>query len=137
MTANSDELSSLQQQRQQAQEAVRALRARQATLDDDSIDVILRGARSHYAWQDKPVPRDLLETLYQITASGPTSMNTCPSRFVFVTSAEGKARLAKSVKEKNVDKMMGAPVTAIIAFDLEFWEKLAWTSGRCQGFRTR
>jgi 3-hydroxypropanoate dehydrogenase len=124
MTANSDELSSLQQQRQQAQEAVRALRARQATLDDDSIDVILRGARSHYAWQDKPVPRDLLETLYQITASGPTSMNTCPSRFVFVTSAEGKARLAKSVKEKNVDKMMGAPVTAIIAFDLEFWEKL-------------
>lgn len=51
-------------------------------------------------------------------------MNTCPARFIFVTSPEGKQRLAKSLKEKNVDKMMSAPVTAIIAYDLAFWEKL-------------
>ncbi len=110
--------------RQQAQEDVRALRKRKTTLDDDSIDVILRGARSHYAWRDKKVSQDTLEQLYWITASGPTSMNTLPARYVFVTTAAGKARLAKSVKEKNVDKMMGAPVTAIIAYDLDFWKKL-------------
>jgi len=110
--------------RQQAQDSVRALRERKVTIDDDSIDVILRGARSHYAWKDKAVSKETLELLYQITVSGPTSMNTCPARFVFVTSNEGKARLAKSVKEKNVDKMMTAPVTAIIAYDLDFWKKL-------------
>ncbi len=107
-----------------AQEAVRSLRARKTTLDDDSIDLILRDARSHYAWTDKPIPEDVLRTLYDITINGPTSMNTCPARFIFVTSPEGKARLAKSVKEKNLPKMMDAPVTAIIAYDPLFWHKL-------------
>ncbi|MDO6523712.1 malonic semialdehyde reductase [Shimia thalassica] len=122
MTALTGE--ALEQARAQAQEDVRALRARQSTLDNDSIDVILSDARSHYAWQDKPVSTELLHRLYEITALGPTSMNTCPARFVFVTSDEGKQRLAKSLKEKNIDKMMAAPVTAIIAHDLEFWKEL-------------
>ena len=110
--------------RQQAQEAVRQLRARKPGLDDDSIDLILRDARSHYAWKDRVVPSALLETIYDITANGPTSMNCCPARFVFVTSQEGKERLAKSLKAKNIDKMMAAPVTTIIAHDLEFWREL-------------
>jgi len=110
--------------RDEAQQTYRDLRARKPGLDEDSIDVILRAARSHYAWLDKPVSKELLEKLYEITAAGATSMNTCPSRFIFVTSPEGKQRLAKSLKDKNVDKMMSAPVTAIIAYDLDFWEKL-------------
>jgi len=110
--------------RAQAQEYVRNLRARKSVLDDDSIDVILRGARSHYAWTDKPVSREILETLYEITAAGATSMNTCPARFVFVTSDEGKQRLSKSLKDKNIEKMVSAPVTAIIAYDLDFWHQL-------------
>lgn len=114
----------LEQLRAGAQAGVRDLRARLARLDDAAIDVILTGARSHYAWQDKPVSEELLHSLYEITASGPTSMNTCPARFIFVTSPEGKARLAKSLKAKNIDKMMAAPVTAIIAHDLDFWTEL-------------
>ena len=110
--------------RQTAQAAVRAMRERLPRLDDAAIDLILRDARSHYAWQDRPVPEDLLRTIYDITANGPTSMNSCPARFVFVTSAEGKNRLAKALKDKNVDKMRTAPVTAIIAHDLEFWQQL-------------
>ncbi len=110
--------------RQAAQQQIKDLRARKAVVDDDSIDVILRGARSHYAWSDKPVATDTLKTLYDITAAGPTSMNTCPARYTFVTSTEGKQRVAKALKEKNVPKVMGAPVTVIIAFDLAFWEKL-------------
>lgn len=122
MTAFTGE--ALELARAEAQDAVRGLRARRPALDDDSIDVILSDARSHYAWQDKPVSVDLLHRLYEITAAGPTSMNTCPARFIFVTSPEGKARLAKSLKAKNVDKMMSAPVTAIIAHDLDFWTEL-------------
>ncbi len=110
--------------REKAQEAVRSLRARTAGLDDDSIDLILRDARSHYAWTDKPVSDEMLRTLYDITIAGPTSMNTCPARFIFVRSEEGKDRLAKSLKAKNIDKMRAAPVTAIIAWDPKYWERL-------------
>lgn len=110
--------------RAQAGDQVQALRARKPRLDDASIDVILRDARSHYAWTDKPVPEALLREIYEITIAGPTSMNCCPARFVFVTSAEGKTRLAKSLKDKNVEKMMTAPVTAIIAYDPDFWTEL-------------
>ena len=53
-------------------------------------------------------------------------MNTCPARFTFVTSDEGKERLAKSLKDKNIEKMKSAPVTAILAYDLNFWEHLPY-----------
>ena len=112
--------------RAHAQAAVRDLRARKTELDQDSLDLILTDARSHYAWQDRPVPDALLHRIFEITSDGPTSMNTCPARFIFVTSAEGKQRLAKSLKAKNIDKMMAAPVTAIIAHDLEFWRHLPY-----------
>lgn len=116
----------LAQARAAAQETVRRVRANKPQLDDASIDLILRDARSHYAWTDKPVSEALLKTLYDITIAGPTSMNTCPARFVFVTSQEGKQRLAKSLKAKNIDKMMDAPVTVIIAWDPEFWRELSF-----------
>lgn len=109
---------------QAAQEEVRAVRQARRKLDDASIDVILRKARSHYAWTDQPVTDAVLRELYEITIAGPTSMNTCPARFVFVRNAENKERLAKALKAKNIDKMMAAPVTAIIAYDPGFWTQL-------------
>ena len=112
--------------RAEAQDGFRALKSRIPALSDDAIDLILRDARSHYAWRDTPVPRETLETLYDIMAAGPTSMNCCPARIIFVTSQEGKDRLAKSLKPKNQPKMAGAPVTAIIAHDLEFWTELPY-----------
>ncbi|MDA9207287.1 malonic semialdehyde reductase [Octadecabacter sp.] len=110
--------------RSKAQQDHRDLRARKARLDADSIDLILRDARSHYAWTDTPIPDGVLEEIYDITVNGPTSMNTLPARFIFVQSPEGKERLAKSLKPQNVAKMMGAPVTAIIAQDMDFWQEL-------------
>lgn len=86
--------------------------------------MILRDARSHYAWTDTPVSNAMLQTLFEITISGPTSMNTCPARFVFVTTNAAKDRLAKALKAKNIDKMRAAPVTAIIAWDPHYWERL-------------
>jgi 3-hydroxypropanoate dehydrogenase len=129
MTKESREMSALvgealQIAREEAQASFRSLKAAKPALDQASNDVILSNARSHYAWQDRPVSDDLIRQLYDLTAQGPTSMNTCPARFIFVKSPEGKARLAKSLKAKNIDKMMDAPVTAIISHDLEFWRDL-------------
>lgn len=110
--------------RAKAQQDHRDLRSRITRLSDDAIDLILRDARSHYAWKDTPIPDGLLEDIYDITINGATSMNTLPARFVFVKSPEGKARLAKSLKPQNVHKMMGAPVTVIVAHDIDFWTHL-------------
>jgi len=79
----------LAQARAQAQRAHRDMRARLGRLTDDAIDLILRGARSHYAWTDTPVPDDLLEEIFEITINGATSMNTLPARIVFVKSEAG------------------------------------------------
>ena len=114
----------LQNARIAAQEAVRKVRAAKDHLDPASIDLILRDARSHYAWTDRPVEEALLREIYEITIAGPTSMNTCPARFVFVTSEAAKDRLAKSLKAKNIDKMRAAPVTTIIAWDPQYWTHL-------------
>lgn len=110
--------------RAKAQQDHRNLRASISRLSDDAIDLILRKARSHYAWSTKPVDDALLHEIFEIMINGATSMNSCPARIVFVTSAEGKERLAKALKPANQPKMLGAPVTAIIAHDLAFWEKL-------------
>ncbi len=110
--------------RAKAQADHRALKGRMDQLSDDAIDVVLRQARSHYAWTDKPVPDAVLEEIYEITINGATSMNTLPARFVFVKSSEGKERLSKSLKPLNVPKMASAPVTVIVAHDLEFWQHL-------------
>ncbi len=107
-----------------AQDDVRALRDDITTLSDAQIGLILTKARSHYAWTDKPVSDDLLHKIFDIMKMGPTSMNTCPSRIIFVRSEAGKERLAKSLKPANVPKVMSAPVTAIIAYDVNFWEEL-------------
>ncbi|MES0882545.1 malonic semialdehyde reductase [Roseibium sp. SCP14] len=114
----------LEKLRSEAHAAIRELRQKIGRLEDDSIDLILRGARSHYAWQDKPVPHELLKKIYEITAAGPTSMNSCPARFFFIETPEAKQRLAKALKDKNVDKMMSAPATVIVAHDVEFWKEL-------------
>lgn len=55
---------------------------------------------------------------------GPTSANSSPARFVFVGSEAAKARLLPALAPLNVEKVKTAPVTAIIAWDTEFYEKL-------------
>ena len=110
--------------REAAQQDARDLKAKIDRLDDASIELILSGARSHYAWTDKPIEDDIIYKLYDIVKMGSTSMNGCPARFVFVKTPEGKERVARSLKPANVPKMMGAPLTVIVAYDTEFWKEL-------------
>jgi len=95
--------------------------------DGTSLDDLRAAAQNDVRalrWADKPVSDDLLRAIFDITIMGPTSMNTCPSRIKFVKSKAAKERLATSLKPANVPKVMSAPVTAIIAYDLDFWTHL-------------
>ena len=93
-------------------------------LNDEALDQIFRNARTHNAWLDKPVTDETLQQLFELMKWGPTSANSNPARFVFVRSREAKERLRPLLSPGNVEKTMAAPVTAIIAYDLLFFEKL-------------
>jgi len=93
-------------------------------ISQDALDQLFREARTHSAWLPEPVPVKLLHQAYELARLGPTSANGSPVRFVFLTSASGKARLQPALAPGNVDKTMAAPVTVIVAWDTEFHEKL-------------
>src|ERR1051326_6103086 len=92
--------------------------------NDEMLDRIFRNARTHNTWLDKPVDDALLRQVYDLAKMGPTSANMCPMRLVFVRSPEAKERLNTALLPGNVEKTMTAPVTAIVAFDLKFYEHL-------------
>src|SRR5437660_10697923 len=93
-------------------------------MSDADLDLIFREARTHSAWLDKPVEDALLAQVYDLAKMGPTSANMCPMRIVFVKSKAAKEKLKPALDAGNVDKTMAAPVTAIIAMDIHFYEQL-------------
>jgi 3-hydroxypropanoate dehydrogenase len=88
------------------------------------LDQLFLDARSHNGWTDEDVPEAVLKELVDITKMGPTSANCCPARFVFVKSDDAKNRLKPHLAAGNVEKAMTAPVCAIIAHDMKFYEHL-------------
>jgi 3-hydroxypropanoate dehydrogenase len=93
-------------------------------LNTEGLDIVFREARTHSAWLAGPVDDALLRQVYDLAKMGPTSANMCPLRLVFVRSKEAKEKLKPALDAGNVDKTMAAPVTAIIAMDIHFYEKL-------------
>jgi 3-hydroxypropanoate dehydrogenase len=93
-------------------------------LDAESLNIILRDARAQLAWHEDPVPEATLRELYDLMKMGPTSANCSPARIVFVSSPEAKQRLLPALSKTNAAKTIVAPVTAIIAYDTQFYEHL-------------
>jgi 3-hydroxypropanoate dehydrogenase len=92
-------------------------------LDDRALDRLFRTARTRNAWTEEAVTEQQLRELYDLLKFGPTSSNSCPARFVWVRSAEGKSRLAALAAPNNAPKIL-EPVTVIVGYDLDFAEQL-------------
>src|SRR3954467_14567788 len=93
-------------------------------LDDRSLDALFREARTHYKWLPRPVSDETLRELYEVRKWAPTSANAAPARFAFVRSKEAKERLRPALAPMNVEKVMTAPVTVIVAYDVKFYDNL-------------
>jgi 3-hydroxypropanoate dehydrogenase len=93
-------------------------------LDALALDQLFRTARTRNAWTDRPVTEQQLRELYDLVKLGPTSANCCPARFVWVRSAEAKGKLAALAAPANAPKILAAPVTVIVGYDLDFAEQL-------------
>lgn len=93
-------------------------------LDDAGLDLLFRNARSHNVWLDTPVSDDSLRQLYELMKWGPTSANCSPARILFLRTAQAKERLRPALSQGNLEKTMSAPVTAIIGYDVHFYDQL-------------
>ncbi len=93
-------------------------------LDAGGLDRLFRAARTQNRWLPEPVDDRLLRELYEIARMAPTAANSQPMRLLFVKSAGERERLRPALSPANVEKVMTAPVTAIVAHDLEFYEHL-------------
>ncbi len=93
-------------------------------LSAAALEQLFRSARTPNDWLPEPVTEETVHELYDLLKWGPTSANSSPARFVWVRSAEGKARLAALAMEANQPKILAAPVTVIIGHDLDFPETM-------------
>ena len=89
-----------------------------------TTEQLFDNARTHNGFTAEAIPEATLKQLYELMKWGPTSANTSPARIVFVKSPQAKEKLLAAVSAGNYDKTKAAPVTAIIATDMEFYEKL-------------
>src|SRR5206468_2826924 len=80
--------------------------------------------RARAGWLGRPVTDDQLRRIYDLMKWGPTSANSSPARLLFLRSRAAKERLAPALAPQNVEKTLQAPVTAIVAHDLRFYDEL-------------
>lgn len=107
-----------------AQQSAADLKARIACLDDDGQALLFTEARTHNGWLDKPIEVETLNHLFELVKWAPTSANAQPARYIFLSSSAGKTRLKPHLSTGNIEKTMTAPVTAIVAHDLSFFEDM-------------
>lgn len=100
-------------------------RRRLQRLDTNSIDLLFAEARNHNWWQDRDVTDDQLREIWDMMKFCSTSSNTQPARLIFIRSHEAKEKLKPCLMPTNVEKTMAAPVTALLAYDLEFFDDFA------------
>jgi 3-hydroxypropanoate dehydrogenase len=93
-------------------------------LDNLALDQLFCTARTRNAWTDRPVTEQRSRELYDLMKFGPTSSNCCPARFVWVWSAKGKGKLAALAASGNGPKILAAPVTVIVGYDLDFAKRM-------------
>ncbi|MFN3619941.1 malonic semialdehyde reductase [Sphingorhabdus sp.] len=93
-------------------------------LDNAALDQLFREARSFNGYLDTAVTQSQLEQIWELMKFGPTSANCLPARIIWCTSDAAKQKLAACCMPSNGEKILQAPVTAIIGMDLEFYENL-------------
>jgi 3-hydroxypropanoate dehydrogenase len=95
-----------------------------SAIQTSATNPLFNEARTYNEWSEKPVDEKTVRELYELLKWGPTSGNCCPARFVWVRSAEGKAKLSALAIDANRAKILAAPVTVIVGYDLDFPETM-------------
>jgi 3-hydroxypropanoate dehydrogenase len=89
-------------------------------LEADALDQLFREARTRNGWDPSPLPASIFEEIYDLAKLGPTAANSTPARFFFCVSQEAKEKLAAVSSGNNRAKIVQAPATVIVGYDMHF-----------------
>lgn len=103
------------------------------TLDPVTRDLVFDG-HTTYAFESTDLPADTVEQLYELVKHAPTAFNAQPLRLVAVSGA-AKDRLLPLLSEGNRAKTASAPLTLIVAADLDFHDHLPRVLPNAPGVR--
>jgi F420 biosynthesis protein FbiB-like protein len=105
----------------------------------ESIERIIKGRRSIRYYQDRPVPREALESILSLAAWAPSAHNRQPWRFAVVTTPEVRRELAQAMGsrlradlsadgrppeqierdvERSYQRISGAPVLILVCLSM-------------------
>lgn len=93
---------------------------------DAALDQLFRTARTYNGYLDTPVSTEQLHAIWDLMKMAPTSANQLPARLVWCTTDAAKQKLAACAMPANATKILSAPVSVIIAMDMQFHEQLPW-----------
>jgi 3-hydroxypropanoate dehydrogenase len=93
-------------------------------LNDPALDQIFRTARTRYAWSDADVSDREIHAVYDLMKMGATSANCSPGRFLWLRTAQAKARIKPYMMAANQEKTVSAPWVCVIAWDEAFPERI-------------
>ena len=83
--------------------------------DDATLDLVLRKARNHGVWLDKPVTNDQLRQIWDLARTGPTSANCSPARVLFLRSQKAKERMiVRDLLEATPTTTTGLPAPVLV-----------------------
>jgi len=105
------------------------------TETTDARDLLFRRAHTPYAFTDEPVTDAQLAEILELAQLGPTAFNAQPMRVLALRSGEGRDRLVPLMAPGNRAKTAQAPLTLVLAADLDFHEELPRVNPAAAGAR--
>jgi len=106
-------------------------------LEKDAQDLLFRSARTANAFTDEPVTDEHIRAIHDLVKWGPTAMNAQPLRVLLVRSPDARGRLVEHMSDGNKAKTSIAPLTLVLAADVDFHDELPRVSPHAVGARDR
>ncbi|GEA87182.1 malonic semialdehyde reductase [Cellulomonas cellasea] len=93
-------------------------------LDAQTADLLFREARTVNTFSPDEITDEQLAAVYDLVRWGPTAMNISPLRVLVVRTPEGRERLAAHMADGNRAKTERAPLSLVVATDVDFHEHM-------------
>jgi 3-hydroxypropanoate dehydrogenase len=104
-------------------------------VPDEITDLVFRAARTVNTFTDGDVTDEQVRAVWDVVRWGPTAMNTLPLRLLLVRSPEARERLVAHMNEGNKAKTLRAPLSLVVAADVDFHENLPRLAPHMAGVR--
>ncbi len=104
-------------------------------VPDEVTDLVFRAARTVNTFTDGEVTDEQVRAVWDVVRWGPTALNSLPMRLLLVRSPEARERLVAHMAEGNQAKTRRAPLSVVVAADLDFHEQLPRLAPHMAGAR--